>query len=153
MVLAVTADLVVLRNSPQAYMQIGREFAHELQPFVEAPDVKDVVVKAPGQAIVLVRFVEKGFVHLGIPTTQDGLLSAPAVELLQDLEQGRCRGNHFTVDVVDFSRAVGVFDVARIGQGLKILDVALPIGLKDAADLNDAMPLGIESGSFQIDED
>ena len=150
MVLPVSGDVEMPGDRPQTKMQVGGELAHKLEAFVGS-DIEDVVIKTPGQAVALVGAIQKELVELGIPTAQDGLIDTATVELSQDLDNGRA--------VAIVSREMrcicspgAMFHVSRICQGLKGFSFTLAIRLKDAADFNDAMPVGIEPGCFQIDK-
>src|SRR5882672_5915105 len=134
-------------------MQIGRECPDELEALVEAPHIKDMVIKSPGEPALLVRSVQESFIKLRIPPTHDGAISASAVKLSQDIEQWRSRVYRLTRNFVDGSCLFGVFNVPRVDEGVQALNPAFAIHLEDTGDFDDSVSLDIEPGGFQIDKD
>jgi hypothetical protein len=134
-------------------MQIGWECSNELEALVEAPHVKDMVIEPPGQAILSIGPVQESFIELGIPPTHDSAVSAPAVELSQDVEQWRGRVYRLTGNFVDGGSTLGVFNVSGVDQGMEAFGLTFTVSLEDTGDFDDTMLLDIEPGGFQIDKD
>src|SRR5947209_19015886 len=105
-------------------MQISRECANELEAFIKAPDVKNVVIETPGQAALAICSIKKGFVEFRIPPADDSAIGAAPVELAQHFEQWGSRGDGLTRDFMYFRGSFAVFDVAGIHQELQALGLA-----------------------------
>jgi len=112
-----------------------------------------MVIKAPGQSALSIGPVQESLVKLGIPPAHDGAVSAPAVELSQDVEQRRGCVYRLTGNFVDDGSGLGVFNVPRVDQGVQVFGLAFAISLEDTGDFDDTVPLDIKPSSFQIDKD
>ena len=112
-----------------------------------------MVIEPPGQSALAICPVQESLVKLGIPPAHDGAVSAPAVELSQDVEQWRSRVYRLTGNFVDGSSTLGVFNVPRVDQGVQACGLAVAISFEDTGDFDNTVPLGIEPGGFQIDKD
>src|SRR5215510_497643 len=112
-----------------------------------------MVIEPPGQPVLPIGPVQESLVKFGIPPAHDGAVSAPAVELSQDVEQRWSRVYRLTGNVVDGSSALGVFNVPRVNQGVQAFGRAVTVSLEDTGDFDDTVPLDIEPGGFQINKD
>src|SRR5215813_2352699 len=112
-----------------------------------------MVIEPPGQSALPICPVQESLVKLGIPPAHNGAVSAPAVELSQDVEQRRSRVYCLTGNFVDGGSGLGVFNVPRVNQGAQAFGLACAISLEDTGDFDDTVPLDIEPGGFQIDKD
>lgn len=143
----------MLRHRAQPEMQVDGQGAEQLEALVQAPYVEDMIVKPPGNAVALVGAIQKRLVELRIPAADDGLVLAPLVELPQHFFKRRRRSNAGWRNLVDLGRLGALFHLAWIGQRVEIVGFALTVGLENAADFDDAVPVDIETGRFQINED
>jgi hypothetical protein len=112
-----------------------------------------MVIEPPGQSVLPIGPVQESFVELGIPPAHNGALRAPAVKLLQDVEQWWSRVYCLTGNFVDGGSSLGVFNVPGVDQGMQAFDLTVTISLKETGDFDDTVPLDIEPGGFQIDKD
>src|SRR5262245_25284433 len=112
-----------------------------------------MVIEPPGQSVLAICSIQESLVKLSIPPAHDGAVSAPAVELSQDVEQRRSRVYGLTGNFVDGGSTLGVFNVPRVDQGMQTFSLAFAISLEDTGDFDDTVPLDIEPGGFQIDKD
>src|SRR5207247_11055494 len=100
-----------------------------------------MVIEPPGQSALAICPVQESLVKLGIPPAHDGAVSAPAVELSQDVEQWRSRVYRLTGTFVDGGSTLGVFKVARVDQGVQACGLAGVVSLEDTGDVGNSMPL------------
>src|SRR5215831_1659053 len=112
-----------------------------------------MVIEPPGQSALPIRPVQERFIKLGIPTAHDGAVSAPAVELSQDVEQQWSRVYRLTGNVVDRGSFRGMFNVPRADQGVQACGLAFTVSLEDTGDFDNTVPLDIKPSGFQIDKD
>src|SRR5215475_4552284 len=105
-------------------------------------------IEPPGQAALAICPVQESLVKFGIPPAHDGAVSAPAVELSQDVEQRWSRVYRLTGNFVDGGSALGVFNVPRVNQGVQTFGRTFTVSLEDTGDFDDTVPLDIEPGSF-----
>jgi len=152
-IFTVAHDIEVLGDRSQPQAQISGEFADELEALVQTPHVKNVVIETPGQLALAIRPVQKGFVELRIPPTDDGTVSTVPVELAQHVEQRGSRGDSLTGNFMHLGSGLSVFDVPGIDQGLQNFGLAFAIGVEYTGDFDDTVPLDIEPSGFQIDKD
>src|SRR5262245_26637929 len=112
-----------------------------------------MVIEPPGQAALAICPVQESLVKFGIPPAHDGAVSAPAIELSQDVEQRRSHVYRLTGNVVDGGSSLGVFNLPRVDQGVQAFGLAVTVSLEDTGDFDDTVPLDIEPSGFQIDKD
>src|SRR4029077_5833239 len=114
----------------------------------EAPHVEDMVIEPPGQSALPICPVQERLVKFGIPPAHDGAVSAPAVELSQDVEQRRSRVYRLTGNVVDGGSALSVFNISGVDQGVQACGLTCTGILEDTGDFDDTGPLDIEPSGF-----
>src|SRR5262245_4024243 len=107
-----------------------------------------MIIEPPGQSALPICPVQKSLVEFGIPPAHDGAVSAPAIELSQDVEQRWSRVYRLTGNVVDGGSSLGVFNIPRIDQGVQACGLAFAISLEDTGDFDDTVPLDIEPSGF-----
>ena len=54
---------------------------------------------------------------------------------------------------MDLGRFRTFFDLSRIGQGMEFSCLPLTVGLENAADFDNAVPVDVQAGGFQINKD
>src|SRR4030095_14501166 len=113
-----------------------------------------MVIEPPGQSALPICPVQESLVKFGIPPAHDGAVSAPTVELLQDVEQRRSRVYRLTGNVVDGGSALSVFNVPGVDHGVQACGLPSTVileatrALEDTGDFNDTVPLDIEPSGF-----
>src|SRR2546428_4551800 len=109
-----------------------------------------MVIKAPGQSALSIGPVQESLVKLGIPPAHDGAVSAPAVELSQDVEQRRGCVYRPTGDFVGSGSGLRVFHLPREEPGEQGLRLPFSLRLQDNGAFDDTLPLHLKPRSFPI---
>src|SRR5215468_9366367 len=107
-----------------------------------------MVIEPPGQSALPICPVQESLVKFGIPPTHDGTVSAPAVELSQDVEQRRSRVYRLAGNVVDGGSTLSMFNVPRVDQGVQARGLTCTVSLEDTGDFDNTVPLDIEPSGF-----